>query len=212
MYWSRVIDGVSMGDMVDAPPYDDVTTFLLLVSPRRDLLVRPWLLRFSEMVFASVGLFCLLFLSFFITYFFLFSSVRYSLYPFYITLSPGFSPGLAALYYWRLCQPLFWIRVYAWYVARLSGGRWNAVRSWCCCWEPFSMGLTLLLFWLLWSLAAFLSFLGSTSLLAHYTECLQALASDWTPSVELDRKLRPVEEYWRNTGGISKQLNRHTRS
>lgn len=56
----RMKDGVRVGDTVDTPaPHDDVTTFLLLVSPRRDLLVRPWLLRFSEMVFASVGLFSL---------------------------------------------------------------------------------------------------------------------------------------------------------
>lgn len=76
IYRTRVIDGVRMGDTVDAQPHDDVTTFLLLVSPRRDLLVRPWLLRFSEMVFASVGLFCLLFALLF-TYIFLLPSVHY---------------------------------------------------------------------------------------------------------------------------------------
>ena len=71
-----MIDGVRVGDTADAQPHDDVTTFLLLVSPRRDLPVRPWLLRFSEMVFASVGQFGLLFALLF-TCFLLLSSAHY---------------------------------------------------------------------------------------------------------------------------------------
>lgn len=62
----RMNDGVRVGDTVDThAPHDDVTTFLLLVTPRFETPVRPWLLRFSEMVFASVDLlFCLVIFGF----------------------------------------------------------------------------------------------------------------------------------------------------
>jgi hypothetical protein len=102
-----------MGDTVDThAPHDDVTTFLLLVSPRFKTQVRPWLLRFSEMVFASVGLSsCLVIFGLLFAILVLHSS----LYLPYTPLSPDFYHR--ALEFSLLLQaftPLIaWIRIYA---------------------------------------------------------------------------------------------------